>query len=75
MTKTNEPTEPSEESLAEIPEADFSNAIRPNRYARLRGEFKHEVQLDPELWQHFGSQKKVIEALQLLVDLAKKGAA
>jgi hypothetical protein len=68
-------TEPSEESLREIPEADFSRGIRPNRYARLRGDFQYQVQLDKELWDHFGSQEKVIRALELLVDLAKKGAA
>jgi uncharacterized DUF497 family protein len=69
------PTDPAQESLDEIPEVDFSNGIRPNRYAKLRGDFKHQVQLDPELWEHFGSQEKVVEALRLLVELAKKGAA
>ena len=53
---TNEPTP---ESLAELPELDFSRAIRPNRYANLRGAFAHAVFLDPELW---------------LVDLAKDRA-
>jgi hypothetical protein len=75
MTEHGDRTEPSEESLEEIPEVDFSRGIRPNRYARLQGGFQHQVQLDAELWDHFGSQEKVIEALRLLVELARKGAA
>jgi hypothetical protein len=38
--------EPSAESLAEMPAVDFSRAIRPNKFAALRGEFKHAVFLD-----------------------------
>lgn len=75
MSERPEQTEPTPESLEEIPEVDFSGGIRPNRYAKLQGNFEHQVQLDSELWDHFGSQEKVVEALQLLVDLAKKGAA
>lgn len=75
MTDKRNETEPSAESLEEIPEVDFSKAIRPNRYARLQGDFVHQVQLDPDLWSHFGSQEKVIEALRMLVELANKGAA
>lgn len=56
----------------EIPETDFAQGIRPNRYAGLRGAFKHAVFLDPELWAHFGSEEKVLEALRLLVELAKR---
>ena len=67
--------EPSEESLAEMPEVDFSKAIRPNRYANLRGDFKHAVFLEPELFEHFGSEERVREALRLLVDLAHKQSA
>lgn len=70
MTKEN--NEPSQESLDAIPETDFSHAIRPNRYAALRGEFRHAVFLDEELWNHFGSEQRVLEALRLLVDLAKR---
>ena len=36
MSEDENPIEPSEESLVEIPEQDFSRAIRPNRYANLR---------------------------------------
>jgi hypothetical protein len=39
------------------------------------GEFDYQVQLDEELWDHFGSQEKIIRALELLVDLAKKQGA
>ena len=69
----DKPTEPSAESLAEIPEVDFSDAVRPNRYASLRGDFEHAVFLDRELWEHFGSAEKVLEVLRLLVTLGKRG--
>jgi hypothetical protein len=72
MTNDTHDNEPSAESLAEIPEVDFSRAIRPNRYANLRGEFKHAVFLERDLWEHFGSSEKVVEALRLLVDLARR---
>ena len=65
--------EPSAESLAEMPEVDFSRGIRPNRMAGLRGDFKHAVFLDRELWEHFGSEERVLEALRLLVSVAEKG--
>lgn len=68
----DEPAEPSAESLAEIPETDFSEAVRPNRYANLRGEFEHAVFLDRELWEHFGSEERVREVLRLLVALGKR---
>ena len=65
-------TEPSAASLEEIPEVDFSRAIRPNRFAALRGEFKQAVFLDREFWEHFGSEERVLGALRLLVALAKR---
>ncbi len=64
--------EPSEESLAEMPEVDFSKAIRPNRYANLRGAYKHAVFVNPEVFAHFGSEERINEALRLLVELAQK---
>jgi hypothetical protein len=67
--------EPSEESLAEMPEVDFSKAIRPNRYANLRGAFKHAVFVNPEVFAHFGSEERINEALRLLVELAQKRSA
>lgn len=66
--------DPSDESLAEMPEVDFSRAIRPNKLAALRGEFKHAVFLDKELWQHFGSEERVLDALRLLVSLAERSS-
>ena len=66
--------EPSEESLAEMPEVDFSRAIRPNKLASLRGEFKQAVFLDKELWQHFGSEERVLDALRLLLSLAERSS-
>ncbi|MEM9456288.1 MAG: hypothetical protein AAGF11_19050 [Myxococcota bacterium] len=69
--ESTRPTEPSESSLADMPEMDFSHGVRPNRFAALRGDFRHAVFLDQALWVHFGSEDKVIEALRLLVDLAK----
>jgi hypothetical protein len=47
-------------------------STRPNRYANLRGAFQHAVYLDRELWEYFGSAEKVVEALRLLVDLARR---
>ena len=38
--------EPTAESLAEMPEVDFSRAIRPNKLAGLRGDFKQAVFLE-----------------------------
>jgi len=75
MNEDLDPIEPSPESLAELPEQDFSRGIRPNRYANLRGAFKYAVFLDRDLWEHFGSEQRVIEALRLLVDLAQKRSA
>ena len=66
--------EPSEASLAEMPEVDFSRAIRPNKLAALRGDFKQAVFLDKDLWQHFGSEERVLEALRMLVSLAERSA-
>jgi hypothetical protein len=43
MSEDENPIEPSEESLTEIPEQDFSRGIRPNRYANLRGAFPPAV--------------------------------
>jgi hypothetical protein len=66
--------EPTAESLAEMPEVDFSRAIRPNKLAALRGDFKQAVFLDKELWQHFGSEERVLEALRMLVSLAERSS-
>jgi hypothetical protein len=71
----DEVIDPSEESLEEIPEQDFSRAIRPNRYANLRGAFQHAVFVDHGIWEHFGSDERILEVLGLLVDIAKKRSA
>jgi hypothetical protein len=75
MNEDENLTEPSEESLREIPEQDFSRAIRPNRYANLRGAFQHAVFVDREVWEHFGSEERIREALRLLVDIAGRRPA
>lgn len=79
MRNEADQTEPSDESLKEIPEADFSRGIRPNRYANRRGDFEHAVFLPKELWEHFGSDEKVLEALRRVVgeanDKSGRGAA
>jgi hypothetical protein len=75
MSEDENPTEPSEESLRDIPELDFSCAIQPNRYANLRGAFQHAVFVDREIWEHFGSAECILETLRLLVDIAKKRTA
>ena len=72
MSEEKSEIEPSQDSLAEIPEQDFAGAIRPNRYANLRGSFQHAVFVDREIWEHFGSEERVLETLRLLVDIAKK---
>ena len=72
MSKDDSLADPSAESLAELPEVDFSGGIRPNRYANLRGDFQHAVFLDGELFAHFGSTEKVLEALRLLAEVAEK---
>ncbi len=69
--KKGKVAEPTTQSLVEIPEVDFSRAVRPNRYANLRGDFKQAVFLDRELWAHFGSEERVIEVLSMLVKLGK----
>jgi hypothetical protein len=75
MNEDEIPTEPSEESLAEIPEQDFSRAIRPNRYANLRGDFQQAVFVDRDVWDHFGGEQRILEVLRLLVDIADKRSA
>lgn len=72
MKRDDASPDPAPESLAEMPERDFSTAVRPNRYANLRGDFQHAVFLDRELFAHFGSQEKVVEALRLLAEVAEK---
>ena len=60
-------TEPSADSLKEIPEVDFSRAIQPHRYARLQSGYQYVVHLERDLWEHFGSADEVKAALRALV--------
>ncbi len=75
MNEEEKVIEPSDESLAEIPEQDFSGAIRPNRLANLRGAFEHAIFVDRHIWEHFGSEERIVEALRLLVNIAQKRPA
>ena len=75
MTTDAENCEPTQAELEDIPEQDFSDAVAPNRYANLRGDYEHAVFLDKELWEHFGSAERVVEALQLLLALAQRRSA
>ena len=66
MTTDRTSPEPSPESLEELPEVDFSRALRPNRLANVRGAFAHAIFLDRELWEHFGSEEQKQEWLPAL---------
>ena len=50
---------------------DFSRAIQPHRYAKLRSGYQYTVFLEPELWNHFGSPEAVKAALRGLVDASR----
>jgi hypothetical protein len=72
MKKTPEPTDPSAESLEEMPEIDPTQVRRrPGRghHAHLRtGEL---VAVDADLWPYFGSTEAINAALRGLVEAAK----
>ncbi len=70
--KTPESEEPTEESLAEMPEIDPSKQRRiPGRghHVHLRG--GPLVAVDADLWPHFGSPEAVNAALRGLVEAAR----
>jgi hypothetical protein len=73
MNNDENHAEPTAASLEEMPEVDFSHGIRPNRYASLRGDFQRALFVDEEVRVHFGSEERILEALRLLVELAKRG--
>jgi hypothetical protein len=73
--KKDKNLEPSAESLREFPEVDFSKGIRPNRYANLRGDFRHAVFVERSIWDHFGSEEKILDALRMLVEIANRRSA
>ena len=67
--KATEGTEPSVESLAEMPE------INDRRFRRVPGRGHHAtrsageiVAIDNDLWPHFGSQQAVNDALRQIVE-------
>ena len=51
-----------------------ARSVRPNKLAALRADFKQAVFLDKELWQHFGTEERVLEALRMLVSLAERSS-
>ena len=50
---------------------DFSRAIQPHRYAKLRTGYKYTVFLEPGLWKHFGSAEAVKAALRDLISASR----
>ena len=65
-------TEPSKDSLREVPEVDFTATRRLSRgkyAAKARRSFAVAL-VDPEIFAHFGSSEAVNAALKALVDAA-----
>jgi hypothetical protein len=56
---------------ASIPEVDFSRAIQPHRYAKLRSGYRYTVMLEQDLWERFGSADAVKAALRGLVSASR----
>ncbi len=50
---------------------DFTRAIQPHRYAKLRSGYKYTVLLEPDLWNRFGSAEAVKAALRGLVSASR----
>jgi len=68
------PTEPSAESLEEMPEIDDARfKRRPGRGHHAQCSAGEIVAIDPDLWSHFGSAEAVNDALRQIV--ASKKAA
>jgi hypothetical protein len=75
MKAANEPSEPSQTALEEMPEIDEQRfRRRPGRghHANRRG--GEIVVIDAEVWSHFGSAEAVNDALRRVVNEAKKAA-
>jgi len=71
--KAIEESEPTAESLAEMPE------INDGRFKRRAGRGHHQtrsvgeiVAIDTDLWPHFGSQKAVNDALRRIVEKTQR---
>jgi hypothetical protein len=72
MTKQSEP---SEESLEEMPEIDDQRFRRlPGRGHHVNRSVGEIVTIDAELWAHFGSAEAVNDALRRVVAEGKKAA-
>lgn len=68
------PTEPSTESIEEMPEiSDVRFKRRPGRGHHAQRSTGEIVTIDPDLWTHFGSAEAVNDALRQIV--ASKKAA
>jgi hypothetical protein len=68
------PTEPSADSLEEMPEInDARFKRRPGRGHHAQRSSGEIVAIDPDLWSHFGSAEAVNDALRQIV--ASKKAA
>ena len=68
---STEPDEPSAESLAEIPEIDLKDPryrVLGRGPAARREHALRQVSIDPDLWEHFRSEKAVNDALRSLVE-------
>jgi hypothetical protein len=69
------PTEPSDESLAEMPEIDDQRfRRRPGRGHHVARSVGEVVTIEADLWSHFGSAKAVNDALRRVVDEEKKAS-
>jgi hypothetical protein len=71
--KAIDESEPTAESLAEMPE------INDARFRRRTGRGHHQarsvgeiVAIDTDLWPHFGSQKAVNDALRRLIEKSQR---
>jgi hypothetical protein len=69
------PIEPSDESLAEMPEIDDQRfRRRPGRGSHAARSVGEVVTIEAELWSHFGSAKAVNDALRRVLDEEKKAS-
>jgi hypothetical protein len=69
------PTEPSDDSLAEMPEIDDQRfRRRPGRGHHVARSVGEVVTIEADLWSHFGSAKAVNDALRRVVDEDKKAS-
>lgn len=58
-------------SVRRVSTVDFTRAIQPHRYAKLRSGYKYTVMLEPEIWSHFGSAEAVKAALRGLISVSR----